>query len=285
MRVWTGLSAVGLAAVLLAGCAGVEASKFNQQKLSAEKDFNSELARGFQLLSKSAYNEGNYPLADYYTERGRQTVAGSPPAPQDQTKFPVPADKAGELNSARSRLLATYDQGVKTSLPDTAARCQVMYESWLEEQSQNAPFQQDQIANARTGALECIARLENYLKKPPVAAIAPESFQIFFDFDKYVLRPEAPETLKKFVEHVKKTGATKIRVVGHTDTVGSLKYNLWLSQRRADTVKQFLVSQGIPAADIVTTGVAFKDLLVPTPPGVPELKNRRAQMFAQKPGS
>jgi OmpA-OmpF porin, OOP family len=52
---------------------------------------------------------------------------------------------------------------------------------------------------------------------------------------------------------------TKIVVEGHTDNTGSEAYNLALSQRRADSVKQHLVDGGIPAALITTVGKGFAD--------------------------
>jgi outer membrane protein OmpA-like peptidoglycan-associated protein len=284
MKVLSGLSAIGLAAALLAGCAGVEASKFDKQKLPADNTFAAQLALGYQSMSKSAAGEGNYTLADSYAGLGKAAAAGNPPAPPDTAAYPVPADKASELTAARARLVKALDANARTTFPADAARCQIFYHSWLEEQSQNASFQQDQIANSKAAFNACIVRLEKEEKMAkPVAA--PASFQVFFDFDKYNLRPDATNTLKQFVDFAKKEKLAKIRVIGHTDTVGSKAYNLALSKRRAETVKSFLVANGIPAAGITTEGVGFADLLVPTPPGVPELKNRRAQILFQKPGS
>ncbi len=284
MKVLSGLSAIGLAAALLAGCAGVEASKFEKQKLPADNTFAAQLAQGYQSLSKSAYGEGNYTLADKYTGLGKAAAAGNPPAPADQSMYPVPADKAAELTAARARLVKALDASARTTFPADAARCQIFYDSWLEEQSQNASFQQDQIANSKAAFNACIVRIEKE-EKMVKAVAAPASFQVFFDFDKSKLRPEAVDTLKQFVAFAKKENVSKIRVVGHTDTVGSKAYNLALSKRRAEAVKAFLVANGIPAAGVTTEGVGFADLLVPTPPGVPELKNRRAQLLFQKPGS
>jgi OOP family OmpA-OmpF porin len=283
MRVLTGLSAIGLAAALLAGCAGVTADKFDQQKLPADSTFAAQLAIGFQDLSKTTYGEGNYTQADIFAEKGKQAAAGAPPAPSEVVAMNMPSDKVSELQAARSRLVTGLGLPQAKAAPADAARCQILYECWLHEQQQNWSFQTKQVAECKAGFEECMKRIE--YKQPMPAVMPPASFQVFFDFDKSTLRPEAAETLKQFIAFAKKEHISRIRIVGHTDTVGSKAYNLKLSERRATTVQKFLASNGLAGADITTQGVGFADLLVPTPPGVPELKNRRAQILFQKPGS
>jgi hypothetical protein len=109
--------------------------------------------------------------------------------------------------------------------------------------------------------------------------MVPSRFQVFFDWNKATLTPEAQRTLTSAAEEFKRTGVVRIEAVGHTDTSGSAQYNLRLSERRADAVKAALVNLGVPAYDIVTKGVGQTDLLVPTPDGVRELKNRRVEIF------
>jgi len=76
----------------------------------------------------------------------------------------------------------------------------------------------------------------------------------------------------------KSGGAVHLRVTGHTDTVGSARYNLKLSQRRAVAVKRQLMADGVPGTEIATLGVGKTDLLVPTPDGVREPQNRRVEI-------
>ena len=68
----------------------------------------------------------------------------------------------------------------------------------------------------------------------------------------------------------------RIVVTGHTDTVGSMAYNQRLSERRAQSVKDEMVREGLTAGDIMTVGRNFSDPLVQTGPGVREPQNRRA---------
>jgi OOP family OmpA-OmpF porin len=117
----------------------------------------------------------------------------------------------------------------------------------------------------------------------PAAAPAPtpeaqRAFQVFFDFNKYDITDEAAATIQKAADETKSGHITTINVTGHTDTVGTVKYNLKLSERRADAVKKQLVADGVPGDEISTTGVGKSGLLVPTPDGVREPQNRRAEI-------
>jgi outer membrane protein OmpA-like peptidoglycan-associated protein len=107
------------------------------------------------------------------------------------------------------------------------------------------------------------------------------AFQVFFDFDKSDVTAAAQKVIQQAAQSIKQGNLTRINVTGHTDTVGSAKYNQALSERRAAAVKQALVSEGVGANDIVTRGVGKTDLLVPTGDGVREPQNRRAEIVLQ----
>jgi outer membrane protein OmpA-like peptidoglycan-associated protein len=70
--------------------------------------------------------------------------------------------------------------------------------------------------------------------------------------------------------------ATKISVVGYTDTSGSVKYNLRLSERRAKAVADSLTGLGIAQTSLSVDWKGKSDLAVATPDGVKEPLNRRA---------
>ena len=73
--------------------------------------------------------------------------------------------------------------------------------------------------------------------------------------------------------------AYRFRIEGHTDTAGEAPVNLSLSERRAVTVREFLVSRrGVPAARLEAVGLGETQLLVQTPDGTPEPRNRRVQI-------
>ena len=113
---------------------------------------------------------------------------------------------------------------------------------------------------------------------PPQAAVVvpARQFMVFFDFDKSNLTSEARDIVSAAVKTAKERGPVRIVVTGHTDTVGSLRYNQALSERRANSVKAEMVKQGMDGTMIATEGKSFTDPLVPTGPGVREPQNRRA---------
>ncbi|HEV8260185.1 MAG TPA: OmpA family protein, partial [Burkholderiales bacterium] len=75
-----------------------------------------------------------------------------------------------------------------------------------------------------------------------------------FSFDKSLIRSDQRGKLDAFVASLKGTKYDSIEVVGHADRIGSEKYNLNLSRRRANAVKTYLVRQGIPAGKINAVG-------------------------------
>ncbi|MBF0335346.1 MAG: peptidoglycan-associated lipoprotein Pal [Alphaproteobacteria bacterium] len=94
-----------------------------------------------------------------------------------------------------------------------------------------------------------------------VSSIVPGSQQdlvanvgdrVFFDYDSFALRPEARAQVEKQANWLKKYPNVAIAVEGHADERGTREYNLALGERRANSVKSFLVSQGIPAARLKT---------------------------------
>jgi OOP family OmpA-OmpF porin len=99
---------------------------------------------------------------------------------------------------------------------------------------------------------------------------------VFFDFDKSDLTGAARQIIQAAANTAKTGNFVHLVVTGHTDTVGSARYNQGLSERRALAVKQELVTDGLPDSEIATVGVGKTDLLVPTADGVREAQNRRA---------
>lgn len=111
---------------------------------------------------------------------------------------------------------------------------------------------------------------------PVAAPPRPSHFAVFFDFNRARLTPEAQSIVRDAVKTAEQTGMVRVRIVGHTDTVGSESYNMRLSVKRAEAVKEAMVDDGMRAGQIAIEGRGFHDPLVPTGPGVREPQNRRA---------
>lgn len=94
---------------------------------------------------------------------------------------------------------------------------------------------------------------------PPPAPSAPKrmsfSADSLFDFDRAIIKPAGRQDLDKFAADLNGMSYDVITVTGHTDRIGAQSYNLELSRRRAEAVRDYLVSTGIPAARISARGV------------------------------
>jgi outer membrane protein OmpA-like peptidoglycan-associated protein len=82
--------------------------------------------------------------------------------------------------------------------------------------------------------------------------------EVHFDFDKSNLRPDAVKILDDMVAKLKANPSVKVEIEGHTCNIGTPEYNLALSQRRAQTVLNYLVSHGISADRLHTTGYGLE---------------------------
>ena len=73
---------------------------------------------------------------------------------------------------------------------------------------------------------------------------------VFFDFDKADLRPDARQALNTNVQVLRSNGQLRLTVEGHSDERGTNEYNLALGERRAKAVRDYLVAAGIEATRI-----------------------------------
>jgi OOP family OmpA-OmpF porin len=118
---------------------------------------------------------------------------------------------------------------------------------------------------------------------PPPAPPAPTSEKVtfaadaLFDFDKAVLRPDGRAKLDDLVSKLAGVSLEVIIAVGYTDRIGSEKYNLNLSQRRAQAVKDYLVSKGIEPNRVYTEGKGMANPVKQCPDPKPkgEITNRK----------
>jgi OmpA-OmpF porin, OOP family len=77
---------------------------------------------------------------------------------------------------------------------------------------------------------------------------------VFFDFDKYSLRPESFVELDRVVKFLNDYPNVEIEMSAHTDSKGSDEYNLTLSDNRAKSVREYIISKGIAATRIISKG-------------------------------
>ncbi|NDU92458.1 MAG: OmpA family protein [Ferrovum sp.] len=112
------------------------------------------------------------------------------------------------------------------------------------------------------------------------------SADALFDFDKSVLKPEGKAAIDSELKRTKfeggAIGVASVKVVGNTDSIGTKAYNQKLSERRANAVKAYLVSKGVPAAKIHTEGHGELDPVASNKTKEGRAKNRRADIWFDK---
>ena len=283
------MAVVGLGVLALAACetASQNSALYSQGQTACgtATGFNAGLCTGYAQLARE---EGN-PYADYrvdaksvdyYSQKAIAAGAGDTVLPTMVAQRTLPAGSIAEVTDARSRLMAALDGNGRTRAAQDAAMAQTNYDCWLEQLEED--YQPQDIARCRQNFLDALGRVEAALRPapppPPVAAPAqPEPFLVFFDFDRATITPESARIIRQAADRAKATGAAGIQVIGYTDRSGSVAYNLRLSVRRANAVKDELVRNGIPAGEISVEGRGEADPLVPTADGVREPQNRRAE--------
>ena len=106
---------------------------------------------------------------------------------------------------------------------------------------------------------------------------------VLFDFDKADVRPNAAQALGRLATVIRGYPTGRVAIEGHTDAKGNDAYNQKLSERRAESVKRWLVERETIAADRITTRGAGKSRPVAdnsTEAG--RQKNRRVEVVIQK---
>ena len=104
------------------------------------------------------------------------------------------------------------------------------------------------------------------------------TFMVFFDWDSSRLSVASLNVITQAVTAFRSTGNARVTATGHTDTTGPESYNMALSLRRANAVKNEMVRQGVPADAIAVVGKGESQLLVPTGDNVREPQNRRVEI-------
>jgi outer membrane protein OmpA-like peptidoglycan-associated protein len=101
---------------------------------------------------------------------------------------------------------------------------------------------------------------------------------VLFDFNKYSLKSEARERLAKVSGILMAYPGLNVKVEGHTDNVGSQDYNQKLSDERAETVRGFMVSQGVSPDIITAQGFGMNQPVVSNDTAAGRAKNRRVEL-------
>jgi OOP family OmpA-OmpF porin len=177
------------------------------------------------------------------------------------------ADEGGKANEAY------VGDGTKHYIKDSSGKC-VRTSSWSKE----------------TATKECNPELfpEPVAEAPAAPPPPPQpvyekvtiSATALFDFNKATLKPEGKAAIHDLADKIKAKGAqvVDIDVIGHTDSVGPEEYNQQLSVRRATSVKDFMVSEGIDPGIIDVSGQGESNPVASNATDAGRAQNRRVDI-------
>ena len=112
---------------------------------------------------------------------------------------------------------------------------------------------------------------------------SPDLRDIFFDFDKYAIGPEAARTLDANVDWLKSNTTTLVLIEGHCDERGTNAYNLALGERRAKATHDYLVKRGVAATRITTISYGEERPVCSEQNEACWSRNRRAHFLTREP--
>ncbi|KVW95490.1 OmpA family protein [Thiobacillus denitrificans] len=136
------------------------------------------------------------------------------------------------------------------------------------------------LAPAPVAAAPEPAPLAPVAEPVPVATLVLEG--VNFDFDKAVIRPGDYAKLDQNVTTLKTWGDVDVEVAGHTCSIGTEAYNLGLSQRRAEAVRNYLISKGVSADRLTAKGYGESRPAVSNDTREGRAQNRRVELVRYK---
>ncbi|MBC08101.1 OmpA family protein [Thalassospira sp.] len=212
--------------------------------------------------------------ADFFAKKAGRVSGDTIVLPEDPANWRFSDEEIAQKRAVRDELLALLDDGKREEKPATAAVAQARFDCWVEESEEG--WQTELISQCWKDFEAAMAELRAVepAAPAPVAAAEPRLFTIFFDFDSVAITPVSERVLDAAAEQWA-TSMGDITVVGHTDSSGSAAYNLGLSERRAAAALGELTGRGVKGDMIESDAVGEGDLLIPTPDGVREPRNRR----------
>jgi OmpA-OmpF porin, OOP family len=177
---------------------------------------------------------------------------------QQTTPLINKTNELDDLSAKNSKDIKDVDSRVQAGLQEVSAKT-----AEVDQKAQTASQQAAQAQTSADNAVHRVDTLQNAVANLDNYRVVSES-AVHFGFNKDTLTKDAKADLDKLAEAVPNTKGYLITVEGATDSVGNADYNYALSERRADSVIQYLAAQhGIPAHKIYLIGLG-KDKPVDT---------------------
>ncbi len=276
------LKLLGACAVLgvLTGCGAMDIDALRgTTETTAGNAFTQALTKEYRALTIfEADRMADWPDAYTFAAKGLAASRGENVLPETTDRWNVGGSVKQALDGARGRLVSALDAGGRTAKPAVAAKAQVAYDCWVEQEEEG--WQLADIATCKGAFEDAMAQLvaQPAPAAPPAAPVALKNFIIYFAWDSSRLDATAIRIIDEAAAEAKKTGNARLTLVGHADRSGAADYNVRLSLRRADAVRGALAARGIATERMSVTALGETEPAVPTADGVREARNRRVEV-------
>lgn len=245
--------------------------------------FNQALYRAYLARAEEKLQIGQHESADYFAERATEAAGGKAILPVNVT-----AGASKDLTAARASLVKYLVDGGRNKAPEESAQSQSYFDCWAKaSESENT----SEVTRCKGAFGKALSNLQVALNATPgpvagkgaggaqaSALDKRRDYRVYFGFDEWHLTAEALDTITKAIDTARKEGQSQIVDSGYADTAGPAAYNMKLSRRRADVVKDTMVEMGARADAIDVKAYGETHLAVKTPNGVREPKNRRVKI-------
>jgi outer membrane protein OmpA-like peptidoglycan-associated protein len=200
-------------------------------------------------------------------------------AQQHAAQAQTQADEDARRRAEAEQATAAAQQQQAAAL---AAQQQAQAESQAAQQAAAQAEQQRQEAVRQKEAMRArlLAQLNQVLETHDTArGLIVSMPDVLFDFNKYTLKPNARERLAKISGIVLAYPDLKLQIEGYTDAIGSDEYNQTLSDKRAEAVRDYLVTSGVSMNNVAARGMGKADPIADNSTPVGRKLNRRVEMI------
>jgi OOP family OmpA-OmpF porin len=261
------------------------------------KTFQQHLLYNYQQnASFEAEEMHDWNSAKLYSEKAIRALGGENIYPEEINYWKIPSDKAKDIKSGYNNLLSIYDEALIKD-PQNLAKAISSLDCWAEQEEEKwQTWDIDKCKNDFHTAMHGIYNIISDESEKKAGKELKESEKgednvivvtqndkkevmqiIYFDFDGSTLSQVSKNTLINFLNK-NKNRLSRYIIFGHTDTKGAYDYNLNLSLKRAQSVKEILLNQGIFEKNVSVLGKGENQLAVSTPDETKHPANRRAEV-------
>ena len=285
--------------IFLGGCSA-SYKQLSKMENKEPKNFQEHLLSEYKKrASFEAEEMHDWNSAKLYSEKALKSLETDEIYPEEISYWKIPEENINEIKIAYDNLMTIY-KDAKNIDPFNLARAISSLDCWSEQQEENWQTWdinscKNDFLNAMHSIYEKISAEEDEQEtvnkknnnsedetKDEVTIVTKNENKelmqiIYFDFDQFNLSEVSKDKIKKFLNNYG-SDINQYLVIGHTDTKGTNKYNLSLSIKRAEVVKEILINYGINQSSIKILGKGEESLAVNTPDDTKQPANRRVEI-------